>query len=99
MSHAHGRVSTRIQSALDTYCSQHPSSTHLVGLLLLGMHAYGILDSRKLGEFLQTDREAGFLQTSTLGNLLNQMAAARLLSICRNSDSLSRPFTVIPVEQ
>lgn len=99
VSHAHGRVSTRIQSALETYCSQHRSSTHLVGLLLLGMHAYGILDSRKLGEFLQTDREAGFLQTSTLGNLLNQMAAARLLSICRNSDSLSRPFTVIPVEQ
>jgi len=99
VSHAHGRVSSRIQSALDTYCSQHPSSTHLVGLLLLGVHAYGILDSRRLGEFLQTDREVAFQQSSTPGRLLNQMAAARLLSIGRNGDSLSRPFTVIPVEQ
>lgn len=99
VTHAHGQVSTRIRSALDTYGAEHPSASHLVGLLLLGVHAYGILDSRKLGEFLQTDREIKFRQSSTPTRLLNQMAAVRLLSIGRNCDSMSRPFSVIPVEQ
>ena len=99
VSHVHGQVSTRIRSALDTYCAQHPSSTHLVGLLLLGVHAYQILNSRELGEFLETVREVKYQQSSTPGRLLNKLANARLLSIGRDSTSLSRPCTVFPVAQ
>ena len=99
VSHPHGQVSSRIRSALDTFGALHPSATHLAGLFLLGIHAYHIRNSRTLGQFLGTVHEVKFKQSSTPGRLLNDLADARLLSIRRNSHSLSRPFTVFPVAQ
>lgn len=98
VAHPLGLVSTRIRSALETFCTRHPAASHLVGLLLMGIHAYQFQNSRDLGKFLETETEAKF-KSSTPGRLLNQMADARLLLVERDSKSRSRPFTVFPVEQ
>ena len=96
--HFHGQASTRIRTALDIYCPKHPSTTHLIGLVLLGVYLYQIQDSRNLGRFLGIDA-ASCLPSSTPSRLLNKLADARLLSIMRNSARPSRPFFVNPVEQ
>lgn len=96
LSHFHGGVSDQVRSALEVYCSSRRRATPLVALLLIGIYAFQIKDSKDLGLFLKPELEVEENPSSTT-RLLNQLHQAGLITIMRTHKSRAKPYTVIPV--
>lgn len=96
LNHFHGGVSDQIRSALEVYCSSRHRATPLVALLLIGIYAFQIKDSKDLGLFLKPELEVEENPSSTT-RLLKQLHQDGLITIMRTHKSRAKPYTVIPV--
>lgn len=91
-----GSVSERVRSALEAYCGSRRHATPLVALLLIGIYAFQIKDSKALGEFLKPELDVENNPSSPT-RLLNQLHEEGLITIVRTHKSRAKPYTVIPV--
>lgn len=95
--HFHGRHSLQLMKDLEAYCSQHPSATPLIALLVVGVRVYGVATSDALAKFIEPefDRQRSPCAAS---RPLRGLAEAGVLTIVPNEAGPTKPFLVIPVD-
>lgn len=96
MGHFHGGVADQVRSALEAYCGSRRCATPLVALLLIGIYAFQIKDSKELGDFLKPELDVA-KNPSSPTRLLHQLHQEGLITIIRTHKSRAKPYTVIPV--
>jgi len=96
LAHFSGGVSDRVRSALEAYCGSRRCATPLVALLLIGIFAFQIKDSKELGDFLKPELDV-VKNPSSPTRLLHQLHKEGLITIIRTHKSRAKPYTVIPV--